>query len=96
MEEDDDILEEGFSRREIFEHLPKVKRDIAHAYMKNNDMVRETFKVILDREMTEEEKDRTRKLSFNMAEKQVAKRYERKLLNESADKLEKIPNKEMN
>ena len=46
--------------------------------------------------MTEEEKERTRKLSFNMAEKQVAMKYEKELRNKSADILEKLEDKEKN
>lgn len=56
----------------ILKNLPAVKKTVAEHYLKNTKMMRNTFKMILDRKLENHESERMRVVCFDMAVSQTA------------------------
>ena len=59
----------------IFKGLAIPQQDVAKAYMENTKHIKKTLEIVLERKLNDDEKDRLRMHSFNLALSQVAKEY---------------------
>ena len=68
----------------IFRNLPEVEKDIAEHYMQNTKHIKATMEKVLNRELTNIEKDNLRQVCFELAIVQVGNKYEEELKNEKS------------
>ena len=63
----------------IFKGLAIPQQEVARAYMENNKHIRKTMEIVLDRSLDDEEEDRLKLHSFNLALSQVSKIHSKDL-----------------